>query len=64
LALLHFGSLRQAMTTTYGDSLMLKVPLVAAALYLARLGRHRGELATLIAVLAAAAVLVSLPPPR
>jgi hypothetical protein len=37
---------------------------VAAALYLAKLGRHRGELATLIAVLAAAAVLVSLPPPR
>lgn len=64
LALLHFGNLGQTMTTTYGDSLIIKLPLVAAALYLARLGRRRGELAALTAVLAAAAVLVSLPPPR
>jgi putative copper export protein len=64
LALLHFGNLRQTMTTAYGNSLIIKLPLVAAALYLARLGRRRGELAALIAVLAAAAVLVSLPPPR
>jgi copper transport protein len=64
LALMHFGNLRQTMTTTYGESLLIKLPLVAAALYLARLGRHQGELAALVAVLAAAAVLVSLPPPR
>src|SRR6202035_4046286 len=51
LALLHFGSMRQMMTTTYGDGLLIKLPLVAAALYLARLGRHRGELAALMAVL-------------
>jgi copper transport protein len=64
LALLHFANLRETMTTTYGNSLMVKLPLVAAALYLARLGRRRWELAAMMAVLAAAAVLVSLPPPR
>jgi len=40
------------------------VPLAAAALYMARLGRRRWELAALAAVLAAAALIVSLPPPR
>jgi hypothetical protein len=43
---------------------MIKLPLVAVSLYLARLGRRKGELAALGVVLVAAAVLVSLPPPR
>ena len=64
LALLHFGQWRDLMTTVYGNSLLIKLPLVAVVLYLARLGRRRGELTALVIVLAAAAVLVSLPPPR
>jgi copper transport protein len=64
LALLHFGQWRDLMTTAYGGSLMIKLPLVAVSLYLARLGRRKGELAALGVVLVAAAVLVSLPPPR
>jgi copper transport protein len=64
LALLHFGQWQELMTTSYGASLMIKVPLVAAALYMAHLGRRRWELGALAAVLAVAAILVSLPPPR
>jgi copper transport protein len=64
LALLHFGQPGELMTTAYGLSLMVKLPLVAVALYMARLGRHRWELAVLALVAGAAAVLVSLPPPR
>jgi copper transport protein len=64
LALLHLGQWRDLMTTTYGQGLLIKVPLVAAALYMARLGRRRWELAALAGVLAAAAIIVSLPPPR
>ena len=64
LALLHLGQWRDLMTTAYGNSLVIKLPLVAVALYLARLGRRKGELVALGVVLAAAAVLVSLPPPR
>lgn len=64
LALLHFAHWRDLMTSAYGVSLMVKLPLVAVALYLARLGRRRLELAALMLVLAAAAVVVSLPPPR
>ncbi len=64
LALLHFASPLQTMTTAYGATLMVKLPLVAAALWLAWRARRRGELVALMAVLAAAAALVSLPPPR
>jgi copper transport protein len=64
LALLHFANPLQTMTTAYGGALLVKLPLVAAALYLAWRARRRGELIALIAVLAAAAVLISLPPPR
>jgi copper transport protein len=64
LALLHLGQWRDLMTTAYGQGLLVKVPLVAAALYMARLGRRRWELGALAAVLAAAAIIVSLPPPR
>jgi copper transport protein len=64
LALLHFDQWRELMTTSYGESLLIKLPLVAIALFLARLGRRRLELAALVTVLAIASVLVSLPPPR
>lgn len=64
LALLHFGQLRDLMSTNYGQGLLVKLPLVAVALYMARLGRRRWELAALAAVIAVAAAIVSLPPPR
>jgi copper transport protein len=64
LALLHFSNPLQAMTTAYGGVLLVKLPLVAVALWLAWRARRRGELALLLVVLLAAAVLVSLPPPR
>ncbi|HVS49320.1 MAG TPA: copper resistance protein CopC [Candidatus Dormibacteraeota bacterium] len=64
LALLHFANPLQVMTTAYGEILLVKLPLVGAALYLAWRARRRWELAALVAVLAVAAVLVSLPPPR
>jgi copper transport protein len=64
LALLHFANPLQTMTSAYGAALIIKLPLVGAALYLAWRARRRGELYLLMAVLAAAAVLVSLPPPR
>jgi putative copper export protein len=52
------------VTTAYGASLTVKLPLVAVALWLAWRTRRRWELAALMAVIAAASVLVSLPPPR
>ncbi|HEY8864177.1 MAG TPA: copper resistance protein CopC [Candidatus Dormibacteraeota bacterium] len=64
LAFLHFADPLQLLTTAYGVSLLVKLPLVALALLLAWRARRRWELAALIAVVAAAAVLVSLPPPR
>jgi copper transport protein len=64
LALLHFSNPLQTMTTAYGGVLMVKLLVVAPALYLAWRARRRGELAALTAVLAMAATLVSLPPPR
>jgi copper transport protein len=64
LALLHFASPLELMTTAYGVALVIKLPLVAAALWLAWRARRRLELAALIAVVAAASVLVSFPPPR
>jgi copper transport protein len=64
LALLHFGQWQELMTTAYGQSLIVKIPLVASALLLARLGRRRWELVTLAAVLGVSAVLLSLPQPR
>jgi copper transport protein len=64
LAFLHFGNPLETMTTAYGAALMLKLPLVAVALLLAWRARRRWELAALMAVVAAASILVSLPPPR
>jgi copper transport protein len=64
LALLHFSQPLELMTTPYGVSLMVKMPLVAIGLWLAWRSRRRWELGVLTAVLLAAAVVVSLPPPR
>jgi copper transport protein len=64
LALLHFSSPLEVLTTAYGISLLIKLPLVALALLLAWRSRRRWELAALLAVAAAASVVVSLPPPR
>ena len=64
LALLHFATPLELITTAYGVSLLIKLPLVAVALYLAWRARHRWELAAVAVVLAAASVVVSLPPPR
>jgi len=64
LALLHFATPLQTMSTAYGVALLVKLPLVAAALYLAWRARRRSELFALFGVLGAAAVLISLPPPR
>jgi putative copper export protein len=64
LALMHFANAMQTMTTAYGVVLVVKLPLVAVALWLAWRTRRRAELVALTAVLLAAAVLVSLPPPR
>ena len=64
LALLHFASPLELMTTAYGASLLVKLPLVAVALLLAWRARRRWELVALVCVVAAASVLTSLPPPR
>jgi copper transport protein len=64
LALLHFNSPLELATTPYGAALAVKLPLVAVALFFAWRARHRWELAALLVVIAAASVLVSLPPPR
>jgi copper transport protein len=64
LALLHFSSPLELLTTPYGAALAIKLPLVAIGLFLAWRARHRWELATLLVVIAAASVVVSLPPPR
>ena len=64
LAILHFATPLELITTAYGVSLLIKLPFVALALYLAWRARHRWELAALACVVAAASVLVSLPPPR
>jgi copper transport protein len=64
LAFLHFASPLETITTTYGGVLLVKLPLVAVAMWLGWRGRRRRELGALALVLLAAAVLVSLPPPR
>lgn len=64
LALFHFAQPLEVVTTLYGGALLLKLPLVAVAIWLAWRAWRRRELAALMAVLAAAALLVSLPPPR
>jgi copper transport protein len=63
LALAHVG-FPPALATGYGWALVVKVAVVGTAFVLALLGRRRAELAVVAVILAAAAVLVSLPPPR
>ena len=64
LALLHFATPLELLTTAYGASLLIKLPLVGIALVLAWRARRRWELAALACVVAAASVLISLPQPR
>lgn len=64
LGVTHLGSPAALVTTDYGWALVIKIALVATALVLALRGRHRIESWVLAVVLALAAVVVSLPPPR
>jgi copper transport protein len=64
LALAHVGFPSALLTTSYGWALLVKVVVVGLALTLALLRRRRGELGVVAIILAVAAVLVSLPPPR
>ena len=64
LAVAHVGLLQALMTTTYGQSLMVKVLVVGAALSMALIRRRRLEFGVLLTVIAAAALLATLPPPR
>jgi copper transport protein len=57
----HFGSM--LLTTDYGRALLFKAVLVGGAGVAAALGRRRLELAVIFAVIAAAGVVASLPPP-
>jgi putative copper export protein len=63
LAVAHVGVFR-ALMTDYGLALMTKVLVVGAAVSLVVLRRRRLEFGALLAVLAVAAVLAALPPPR
>jgi copper transport protein len=63
LALAHVG-FPPSLTTGYGWGLIVKVAVVGVAIVLALLGRRKAELGLVAVILAAAAVLVSLPPPR
>jgi copper transport protein len=64
LALAHLGSPAALVTTGYGWVLLAKAGVVAVAVAMAALGRHRIEARLAILILVMAAVLVSLPPPR
>jgi copper transport protein len=69
LALAHLGAPADLVLTSYGLSLSIKLLAVGVALWLAwsglrRLRSGRPELLALAGVLALAAVLASLPPPR
>ena len=64
LALAHLGFPPALLSSDYGWALAIKVAVVATALAMAALGRRRIEFGVVAVILAAAAVLVSLPPPR
>jgi putative copper export protein len=64
LALAHVGFPPALPVNQYGLALAIKVAVVLIALAAAALGRRRTELGVVAVILAAAAVLVSLPPPR
>jgi putative copper export protein len=63
LALAHVG-FPPNLTTGYGWALVIKIAVVGIAIILALLNRRRTEVGVVAVILAAAAVLVSLPPPR
>jgi hypothetical protein len=63
LALAHVG-VPPSLTVVYGWALVVKVAVVGIAIITALLGRRRAELGVVAVILTAAAVLVSLPPPR
>ncbi len=64
LGVAHTGFPPALATTGYGWALIVKVAAVGAALALAVFGRRRIEAGVIAILLAVAAVLVSLPPPR
>ena len=69
LALVHLKALGDLLFSAYGLTLAIKLIVVAVALWLAWTGLRalrsgRPELLTLAGVLALAALLASLPPPR
>ena len=63
LAIGHVRSIHGLFETAYGLAVSTKLAVVAAAMALGLAAKHRGELAAGLAVLGAAAVLVSLLPP-
>jgi putative copper export protein len=64
LAFAHLRSPGEVASSAYGVVLAVKVAAVAAAALIAWLGARRLEALALAGVLALAALLVSLPPPR
>lgn len=64
LAVLHLNRPGDLLLSPYGLVLAAKILLVGAAAGVARLGSRRLEVAAIVAVVAAAGVLLSLPPPR
>jgi putative copper export protein len=64
LAAAHVGLSTALMTSEYGLALMTKVLVVGGVVSFALLRRRRLEFGSLLAVLAIAALLASLPPPR
>jgi copper transport protein len=63
LAIGHVRSVHELLNTGYGLAVSTKLAVVTLAVALAAVAKHRAELAVGLAVLAAAAVLVSLLPP-
>ena len=64
LALAHIGFPAALLSTGYGWALAVKAAVVGTALGMAVFGRRRIESGVAAVILAVAAVLVSLPPPR
>jgi copper resistance protein D len=64
LAASHVGLSTALMTSEYGLALIAKVLVVGAVVSFAVLRRRRLEFGALLAVLAVAALLAALPPPR
>jgi copper transport protein len=64
LAVAHIGAVSALMATTYAQVLMVKVLVIGVALTAVLLRRRRIEFGILLAVVAVAAMLAALPPPR